>query len=162
MAVSNVVRMLNTLLAAVAALLAATALGALWSLFGLAAGSRAAWMAPITSLLLALLLRYNQHPPGPGRACASLSLALLCSMHASYLIAAGFVAASMGLNLFDTLRAIGPDMAWSITRAHLTGFDLLCLTLALLVAVGLGWRQPGESAVRSGKGSNARRCRPPR
>lgn len=139
---------LNFLLGAAAAMLAATALGALWSLFGLAAGSHAAWMAPLAALLLALLLRYNRHAPGPGRSAATVLLALLCGAHASYLIAAGFIAGQMGLNLFDTLRVIGPDMAWSLTRAHTSALDALCYAIALALAAWLGWRQPGEGARR--------------
>lgn len=139
--------MLNFLLGAMAALLAAAALGALWSLFGLASGGRAVWVAPLAALLLALLLRYNQHPPGIGRAFSSVLLWSLCALHAGYLIAAGFVAAQMGLNLFDTLRVIGPDMAWSVTRAHIGNFELAGLALSLLIAAGLGWRQPGEHAT---------------
>lgn len=137
-------RALNFLLGASAALLAAAALGALWSLFGLAAGGHAAWMAPLSALLLALLLRYNKHAPGPGRAAAAVLLALFATAHASYLIAAGFIAGQMGLNLFDTLRVIGIDMAWSVTRAHTSGFDLASYALALAIAAWLGWRQPGE------------------
>ncbi len=137
-------RLLNLLLAICAALLAAAALGALWSLLALAAGNHAAWMAPLAALLLAALLRYNNHPPGPRRALVCALLVLLTSAHANYLIAAGFIAGQMGLELPDAIRVIGLDMAWAVTRAHASAADLASYAVALLLALALGWRMPGE------------------
>lgn len=139
-------RLLNFLLGTCAALLAAAALGALWSLLALAAGNHAAWMAPLAALLLATLLRYNNHPPGAGRALVCALLVLLTSAHANYLIAAGFIAGQMGLELPDAIRVIGIDMAWAVTRAHAGAADLASYALAVVLALALGWKMPGEGA----------------
>lgn len=140
----GLMRLLNLLLAICAALLAAAALGALWSLLALAAGNHAAWMAPLAALLLAALLRYNSHPPGPRRALVCASLVLLTSAHANYLIAAGFIAGQMGLELPDAIRVIGLDMAWAVTRAHAGTADLASYAIAVALALALGWKMPGE------------------
>lgn len=139
-------RLLNFLLGTCAALLAAAALGALWSLLALAAGNHAAWMAPLAALLLAALLRYNSHPPGALRALVCALLVLLTSAHANYLIAAGFIAGQMGLELPDAIRVIGIDMAWAVTRAHAGAADMASYAIAVALALVLGWRIPGEGA----------------
>lgn len=139
-------RLLNFLLGTCAALLAAAALGALWSLLALAAGNHAAWMAPLAALLLAALLRYNSHPPGALRALVCALLVLLTSAHANYLIAAGFIAGQMGLELPDAIRVIGIDMAWAVTRAHAGAADMASYAIAVALALVLGWRMPGEGA----------------
>ena len=97
-------------------------------------------------LLLAGLLRYNSHPPGTGRALLCALLLLLTCAHANYLIAAGFIAGQMGLELPDAIRVIGMDMAWAVSRAHAGTADLVSYAFALLLALALGWRIPGEGA----------------
>lgn len=138
----------NRLFGYSAALLAALALGALWALLGLMSGTEGAWLAPLVALVLAGLLRFNQHPPGSGRALGSALAYLVAHLHAHYLIAAGFIAAQMGLELVDALKAVGLEMALAVTRARITWSDGLYWLIALLLAIGLGWRQPGETQVR--------------
>ena len=70
-------RFINLLLGVIAALLAATAMGAIWSLFGLAGSGRASWMAVPSALALAAVLRFNNHPPGVVRAVLCLCLLAL-------------------------------------------------------------------------------------
>lgn len=138
----------NRLFGYSAALLAALALGALWALLGLMSGTEGSWLAPLVALVLAGLLRFNQHPPGSGRALGSALAYLVAHLHAHYLIAAGFIAAQMGLELVDALKAVGLEMALAVTRARITWSDGLYWLIALLLAIGLGWRQPGETPVR--------------
>lgn len=141
-------RPINALLGLIALLLAAGACGALWALVGLALGQRAAWMALVVALLLALGLRANGHPAGGMRALAAGSGLLLAIAHANYLMAAAFVAAQMGFELAPALRAIGVDMAWAVARAQGHAGELAWYLLALAGAVALGWQQPGERAQR--------------
>lgn len=138
-------RFVNLMLGVVAALLAAAALGAIWSLVGLAGSGRAAWMAPLVAVILAWVLRFNNHPPGAVRAMMSAILLALTAAHANYLMAAGFIAGQMGLELVDALRIIGADMAYSVARAHTDGGDALAYGVALGLALLLGFRQPGEA-----------------
>jgi hypothetical protein len=137
-------RVINLMLGIVAALLAAAALGAVWSLVGLAGAGRAAWVAPLAAVVLAWLLRFNGHQPGSARALIAALLLILTAAHANYLMAAGFIAGQMGLDLVDALRIVGIDMALAVTRAHSDAGDMLAYAVALVLAVGMGWRQPGE------------------
>ncbi len=137
-------RLINIVLGAFAALLAAAALAAIWSLAGLVGAGRATWLAPIVALVLVAILRFNNHPPGISRALFGASLVLLTCAYANYLMAAGFIAGQMGLGLFDTLQLIGPDMAFAVSQAHTDRIDLLWYACALLVGLAFGFRQPGE------------------
>ncbi|MCB1612171.1 MAG: hypothetical protein KDI60_10510 [Xanthomonadales bacterium] len=141
-------RFINLLLGVIAALLAATAMGAIWSLFGLAGSGRASWMAVPSALALAAVLRFNNHPPGVVRAVLCLCLLALTIAYANWLIAAGFIAAQMGLGLLDAIRIIGLDMAYAVARAQNTALDLSWYGAALILAFGLGWAQPGEAPGR--------------
>lgn len=147
-------RAINFLLGILAALLVAAALGAIWSLTGLAGSGRASWFAPLAAVVLALVLRFNNHAPGGLRALVCTLLLALTAAHANYLMAAGFIAGQMGLELLDALRIIGPDMAFSVARAHADAGDALAYAIALVLALLLGFRQPGELAS---KGQRKRR-----
>ncbi len=140
-------RIINFILGAVAGLLAAAAIGAVWSLIGLATGGRAAWMAPVAGLLLLLMLRFNGHPPGWRRAVAAVLLLVFTMAHANYVMASGFIAASTGRDLLDALTLIGPDMAFAVAKAHASSIEWLCYGLALLGSGVLGYRQPGEPGL---------------
>jgi len=137
-------KIINFILGAIAGLLAAAAIGAVWSLIGLATGGRAAWMAPVAALLLLVILRFNGHAPGWRRATASALLMLITIAHANYVMASGFIAASTGRGLLDALSLIGPDMAFAVVRAHSSPWEWLSYALALLGCLVLGYRQPGE------------------
>ncbi len=139
-------RTINFLLGLLAALLVAAALGAIWSLTGLAGSGRASWFAPLAALVLALVLRFNNHAPGGTRALVCASLLFLTAAHANYLMAAGFIAGQMGLDLLDALHIIGLDMAYSVARAHSDVGDLIAYAIALGLSLLLGFRQPGEAA----------------
>lgn len=151
-----IMRVINLVLGVLAALLAAAALGAIWSLVGLAGSGRAAWVAPLAAIALASLLRFNSHPPGRTRALVSAALLVLTAAHANYLMAAGFIAGQMGLDLLDALRIIGLDMALAVSRAHADAGDALAYAIALGLALLMGFRQPGEAAS---KGATGRRNR---
>lgn len=140
-----IMRFINLVLGVFAALLAAAALGAIWSLVGLAGSGRAAWAAPLAAIALASLLRFNNHPPGRMRALVSTALLALTAAHANYLMAAGFIAGQMGLDLVDALRIIGLDMALAVSRAHADGGDALAYAIAFGIAALMGFRQPGEA-----------------
>ena len=128
-------KIINFVLGAVAGLLAAAAIGALWSLFALATGGRAPWMAPIAALMLLAVLRFNGHPAGASRAVAAFVLLLVCIAHANYVMSAGFIAGTMGLDLIDALRLIGADMAFAVARAHGSLTDLIFYGTALLATL---------------------------
>jgi len=141
-------RLINLLLGAFAALLAAAALAAMWSLAGLVGVGRATWLAPIVALLLVAILRFNSHPPGIGRALFGALLVFITCVYANYLMAAGFIAGQMGLDLIDTVQLIGPDMAFAVSQAHTERLDLLWYASALIIGLALGFRQPGEARRR--------------
>lgn len=138
---------INEVLGVLAALLAATALGALWSIAGLGGAAPAAWMAPAVAVALAAVLRFNGHPPGALRSLWCVVLLALTAAHANYLMSAGFIAGQMGLDLVDAIRMIGADMAFAVSRARLGGTDYLAYGMALMLALLLGYRQPGEAVA---------------
>jgi hypothetical protein len=105
-------------------------------------------MAPLAAVFLAWVLRFNSHPPGRARAIVATLLLVLTAAHANYLMAAGFIAGQMGLELLDALRIIGFDMALAVTRAHVGVGDWIAYAIALLLALLLGFRQPGETSAK--------------
>jgi hypothetical protein len=139
-------RFINLLLGAIAALLAAAALGAIWSLIGLAGSARASWVAPIAALVLAAVLRFNNHPAGAIRAAFCVILVALTIAHANFLMAAGFIAGQMGLGLLDALHLIGLDMAYAVSRAQTSSSDAMFYVLALALGLVFGFRQPRETS----------------
>ena len=149
-------KIINFVLGALAGLLAAAAIGALWSLFGLATGGRAPWMAPVAALMLLAVLRFNGHPAGAPRAIAAAVLLTVTIAHANYVMAAGFIAGSMGLELIEGLRLIGVDMAFAVARAHGSVTDVMCYALALLASLVLGMHQPGEKTAVSPRRARAK------
>lgn len=148
-------RVVNGLLGAIAAVLAATALGAIWSLIGLAGSARASWMAIPSALVLALVLRFNKHPPGMPRAIICTLLMALTIAYANWLMAAGFIAGQMGLGLVEATYIIGLDMALAVAKAQNTSWDLICYAAALVIALVLGWLLPNEAS----KGKNVSKRR---
>jgi vitamin B12 transport system permease protein len=137
---------INTLLAWISAILAATAFGALWSLVALGYGGRAPWLALLLGVVLVSVLRFNGHPPGWGRSLAAVALAGIGIAHANYLMASGFIAAQMGLGLVDSLRSIGVEMAWAVSWAQANWHDAAAYGLALALAAWLGKRHPADQS----------------
>lgn len=135
---------MNSILGVVAAVLAATAFGAIWSLVALATGTRAPWMAVLVAVLICSLLRFNGHPPSFARSAGAVLLSALAVLHANYLMAAGFIAAQMSMGFVDLLWRMGFEMALAVSRAHAEPFELAYYAIALALAGWLGLRTPGE------------------
>ncbi len=96
-------------------------------------------MALIVAVCIALMLHSFGYAPGFKRALAALALMSLSVIYQGYLFAAGTIAGEMGFTLGESVKMIGPDLAYALMRAHLTQIELLCYGLALLLALLLGW-----------------------
>ncbi len=147
--------MLNSALGVVAAVLAAAAFGAIWSLIALATSSRAPWLAIVAAIGIVVLLRFNEHPPSIARALSAAALSALAIAHANYLMAAGFIGAQMSMSYADLLWRMGIEMAVAVSRAHAEPLEPLAYALAFGIAFALGWRMPGEGATKLRKRRSA-------
>ena len=72
------------------------------------------------------------------RALLALVLMSLGVIYQAYLFAAGTIAGEMGFSLGESVRMIGPDLAYSLIRAHMTQLELVCYGISILLAFVLG------------------------
>lgn len=132
-------RLLNFLLALLAAVLGTSCIAAFWSLLALR-GAGMLVLAPVVAAAIVLLLRFNGQPAGPWRALAAGLLFAGAALYAAYIEASGSIGAELGLSLLESLRQIGPEMAVAWWLAHHGWADALWYAAGLLVALGLAWR----------------------
>lgn len=141
----------HSALAVLAAVLGTACIAALWSLLVLQGGHP--WPALLAGGAIAALLRFNGQPAGRLRAVIALLLYAGAGAYAGYIEASGRIGGTMGLNLFESLRQIGGEMALAWWRAHHDVADLLWYAGGMLLAVLLGWfwgltpRQPRRAAA---------------
>ena len=122
------------------ALLSVASMTAVWSILSLISGGFGGYMALIVAVCIVFMLHSFGYAPGFMRALAALVLMSLSVIYQAYLFAAGTIAGEMGFTLGESVKMIGPDLAYALIRAHQTQAELVCYGLALLLAFLLGWR----------------------
>lgn len=120
-------------------LLSVASMAAIWSILSLISGGFGGFMAPIVAVCIVLMLHSFGYASGFMRALAALVLMSLSVIYQAYLFAAGTIAGEMGFTLGESVKMIGPDLAYALIRAHLTKIELVCYGLSLLLALLLGW-----------------------
>ena len=120
-------------------LLSVASMAAIWSILSLISGGFGGFMAPIVAVCIVLMLHSFGYASGFMRALAALVLMSLSVIYQAYLFAAGTIAGEMGFTLGESVKMIGPDLAYALIRAHLTQIELVCYGLSLLLALLLGW-----------------------
>lgn len=121
-------------------LFSAASITAVWSILSLISGGFGGYMALIVAVCMVLMLHSFGYMPSFMRALAALALMILSVIYQGYLFAAGTIAGEMGFTLGESVKMIGPDLAYALIRAHLTQSELVCYGLALILAFVLGWR----------------------
>jgi hypothetical protein len=146
-----IIRSIDFLVGALAAIMAASCAGAVWALMRLITGNQAALLAILCAVLLVYLLQKLAFGAGIVRAVAAALLTTIAIVHACYIAAAGMIAAEMSFGLLESMRRIGPEMAFAMARAHTSIFDIAVYAIAVILAFALGykeWRGAGKKIRR--------------
>ena len=118
--------------------LSVASMAAVWSILSLISGGFGGYMALIVAVCIVLMLHSFGYSPGFMRALLALVLMSLGVIYQAYLFAAGTIAGEMGFSLGESVRMIGPDLAYSLIRAHITQLELVCYGISVLLAFVLG------------------------
>ena len=118
--------------------LSVASMAAVWSILSLISGGFGGYMALIVAVCIVLMLHSFGYAPGFMRALLALVLMSLGVIYQAYLFAAGTIAGEMGFSLGESVRMIGPDLAYSLIRAHITQLELVCYGISILLAFVLG------------------------
>lgn len=118
--------------------LSVASMAAVWSILSLISGGFGGYMALIVAVCIVLMLHSFGYAPGFMRALLALVLMSLGVVYQAYLFAAGTIAGEMGFSLGESVRMIGPDLAYSLIRAHITQLELVCYGISILLAFVLG------------------------
>lgn len=120
-------------------LLASAGSAAVWTLVAVAVDRQCAWMAAITALDVALVLRFTGLPrPGPLRAAWTVAGTLVAIALANWWIAAAQVGEMVGLLPWDSLMRLGWSYAQTLVSLANDGTDLVWYAVAIVVAVIAG------------------------
>ena len=126
---------------AVIVVMIALAAGAVWAMVALWFGRPFAVLA----LPLGAVVGVATRAAGFGRrwsgALGAALLTLVASAYAQGLIASTSVALAMGFNLLDTLKRIGPEMAFAVAWARAAPADLALFGVAAVIAAVLAGRR---------------------
>ena len=118
--------------------LSVASMAAVWSILSLISGGFGGYMALIVAVCIVLMLHSFGYAPSFMRALLALVLMSLGVVYQAYLFAAGTIAGEMGFSLGESVRMIGPDLAYSLIRAHMTQLELVCYGISILLAFVLG------------------------
>lgn len=118
------------------AVVAVAGVAAVWSGLSLVFRGNCGWMAVVTALDAALLLRLAAIPPGRARAGWAIAITLATVVVAWYLVSAAQIGLLMGFRPADAVWKISPGLAWLYAQSNATWGDLAWL----LAALGIGWR----------------------
>ena len=118
--------------------LSVASMAAVWSILSLISGGFGGYMALIVAVCIVLMLHSFGYAPGFVRARVALVLMSLSVIYQAYLFAAGTIAGEMGFSLGESVLMIGPDLAYSLIRAHMTQLELICYGSSILLAFVLG------------------------
>lgn len=126
------------LLALVAGLLGMTAV---WATVAAATGASQAWLAVVTAIDMALLLRLTGMPAGPMRALAGGSATLATCLASYWLMASNQFASILGLTPLESAWRLGPVLALEMTRLGSNRWDVMAIAFALIGITRWGYGQ---------------------
>ena len=120
------------------ALLGIFGMSAVWALVALIVDRQCAWMAVITAVDIALLLRLGRAAPGMPRATATVLATLATIALTNWTIAATQMGGPMGLKLVDSVQRLGVDHAQTLLGLANQPAELAWYAVAVIVALWLG------------------------
>ncbi|MEO8001020.1 MAG: hypothetical protein ABI644_04030 [Arenimonas sp.] len=97
------------------------------------------WMALLSVLDIALLLRFTGIGAGWFRFLAIFSGTVIILVFSQWLIAANAFGLAMGLFPVDAAQLVGSVLVWEFTHLRLSASDLLWLSLSIFIMLWLGF-----------------------
>lgn len=111
---------------------------AVWTIVGLIFDRQCAWMAVLTAVDIAVLLRLARMAPGPARAATCVATTLITIVVANWCIAAAQMGGAIGFGLVDSIQRLGSDHAQTLIVLANGVPDLAWYATALLLALWWG------------------------
>jgi hypothetical protein len=105
-----------------------------WILVSLTTGRQCGWMALLSALEIAWMLRLGTLQAGRLRIGVATITTLIVILVSNWGIASAQVGGSMGLDPWASAVKMGPNLAWTLLSLANSGFDWVCYGLALVVA----------------------------
>ena len=127
--------LVDWLLPIAATLAGAAGICAAWVAVAALSGSSGSWIAILTALDIALMLRLTHAPAGPLRNAIALFATLGTVAAAQWLLAAARVGALVGLEPLASASRLGPALGWQVVQLSLDRVDWVLLIAALPLAV---------------------------
>lgn len=109
-------------------------LSAVWAGAAALTGGNASWMAVVTALDSALLLRLAGHPPGPRRASLGVVITAVTISCAAVMVAAAKIGIVLGMKPIAALSRISAEMVPLWLGAQLGPMDAAFVAGGLLLA----------------------------
>ena len=119
---------------------------AVWVLLAVAGNRPCSWMALLTAVDVALLLRLTGAPPGAARVAVAVLATALAVALAQWLIVATQMGIVLGLQPLDSAWRLGPAVARQLLRLSLDRGDLAWMLASLPLAALLARRSRRERA----------------
>lgn len=116
-------------------LMAALAGGMVWAAAALYLLRPLPFLAVALGALVGCVTRFAGFGGTISGAMTAGLMTVVASVYALALNASTLVALAMGFNYLDTLRSIGPEMAFAVVWARLTPVDIACIAGAAVVAI---------------------------
>ncbi|WP_312916114.1 hypothetical protein [Stenotrophomonas sp.] len=107
-----------------------------WLFAALTTGTQAGWMAVVTALEAAWMLRLGAFPAGRARVIVTVLATVVITAAANWGIAATYIGGPMGLAPWESALRMGPYLAWTLLSLANGLAEAVWLVIALLVA----WR----------------------
>ena len=107
---------------------------ALWVLLALATHRQSGWMAVLSALDVAWMLRLGRWPPGALRMAVAVAATAAIVALANWWIIASHLAGALGLSAWDSAARLGWNHAWTLAQLANSFHDLLWVLAAFVVA----------------------------
>ena len=120
------------------AALGAAGMAALWVLVAIFLQRHSAWMAVLAAADIALLLRIAEARPGRQRAALCMLATTATVVGANWGISGTRTGQAFGYGTLESLRSLGPELAWTLAQLGNHGTELALYAAALAVAWWLG------------------------
>nr|AGW45540.1 hypothetical protein [uncultured bacterium Lac36W] len=107
---------------------------AAWTAVAMLTGAQCAWMAPLSALDAAWLLRLGGAKPGAARMGLGIAATVVTIVLANWSIVAANLAGMMGLDFLGSALRLGPSLAWTLSGLANGAAELAWMAAALVLA----------------------------
>lgn len=133
------------LLPGVALLVGVLGMTAIWVAIAVISNRSCSWLALVTAIDMAVLLRLTNAPEGPMRTLvATLATAFAVALSLWFIVATqlGF---TLGLQPVASAIRLGPALAWQLSKLSLDRMDVILLLASLPLAAILSQARKGKT-----------------